>query len=112
MQVINLPTLASINKADYQADELDVLERTASDLLNNIHEHGVYQLDIRPDNTFWHRSSQVFLCDFEDTTFREKKSDVSELVHLDKGRLISMLVNAGVKDPRGRPPDWLFGIVL
>lgn len=108
LERINHPSLNDIKSQDLTADEKIALKDSAFDVLDKIHDLGVYNLDIQAPNMFWDRSSHLVLCDFESATFKTESTvgHIATWVASDRGKLITMLDDYGIEDERPPAPGW------
>jgi serine/threonine protein kinase len=112
LQVVNDPNLGNLKPQDLSPTEIVALKAAAFTALDQIHLHGVYHRDLNPDNLFWNRGDHVKICDYEDAICGgDRNMDcIRRLVASDRGQLLSILVEYGVKDTRPLPPLSFFGI--
>jgi hypothetical protein len=95
--------LGDLGPDSFTVDQKSILASDASNLLEKMHELGVYHHDLLASNCLWNGKS-IIIVDFEDATFRQdagEEDQIREWVALDKGQLLSTLVESvGIEDTR------------
>jgi serine/threonine protein kinase len=103
----------NLDPKSFTVDQKSVLKSHAFKILDKIHELGVYHHDLISSNLLWDGKS-VTIIDFGNATFRQdaKEHLIDEWVELDKGQLMSTLVESvGIEDTRPSYvdiPSWPF----
>lgn len=108
LEFVDLQTLADIRPQDLSMTDRITLKDRAFAVLNKIHDLGVYHRDIRPANVFWNRSNDLKIIDYGLATFKDGKTTetIDEWTKLDKGQLMSMLVDYGIEYEGPRAASW------
>jgi hypothetical protein len=111
LEWINYPSFKDIELQDLTVDEKIALKDSTFDVLDKIHALSVYDLDIQVPNVIWDCSSHLVLCDFESATFKTESTmdHIATWVASDRGKLITMLRDYGIKAECPPAPGWFEG---